>query len=103
MTPNGNGVPTFGSNYLPWPNTQACADIIKVAGYNYGERMYAQAHHAEHPDWIIYGSETASVRHEPRRLPLPAVPSRCCPTTTSSVRAWATAAQAGARKALTSA
>lgn len=58
--PARNGIPTFGSNYLPWPNTQACADIIKVVGYNYGERMYAD-HHAAHPDWIIYGSETASV------------------------------------------
>lgn len=58
--PARNGIPTFGSNYLPWPNTQACADIIKVVGYNYGERMYDD-HHAAHPDWLLYGSETASV------------------------------------------
>ena len=58
--PAGNGIQTFGSNYMPWPNTQACADIIKVAGYNYGERLYND-HHKKHPDWVIYGSETASV------------------------------------------
>ena len=44
---------------MPWENTQKCADIIKLIGYNYGEKLY-QAHHAAHPDWIIYGSETCS-------------------------------------------
>ena len=51
---------TFGSNYMPWEGAQRCAEIVKVPGYNYAERYYAQ-HHAEHPDWVIYGSETASV------------------------------------------
>lgn len=51
---------TLGSNYMPWENAQKCADIVKVAGYNYAEKYYHQ-HHAEHPDWIIYGSETASI------------------------------------------
>lgn len=58
--PWGNGAATFGSNYMAWQNTQNCADIIKVAGYNYGEKLY-QAHHNAHPDWVIYGSETASI------------------------------------------
>src|SRR5699024_4394515 len=58
--PAGNGTPTFGSNYMPWENTQACADIIKVVGYNYGERLYDE-HHAAHPDWLLYGSETGSL------------------------------------------
>ena len=31
-----------------------------MAGYNYGEKWYG-VHHKEHPDWFIYGSETASV------------------------------------------
>ena len=52
--PARNGIPTLGSNYMPWENTQHCADIIKVAGYNYGERLYA-SHHEKHPDWVIYG------------------------------------------------
>jgi beta-galactosidase len=58
--PRGNGKVTLGSNYMPWENAQKCADIVKVAGYNYAEKYYHQ-HHAEHPDWIIYGSETASI------------------------------------------
>jgi len=55
-----NAVVTIGSNFMPWENAQKCADIVKVAGYNYGEKYYDQ-HHEAHPDWIIYGSETASV------------------------------------------
>jgi beta-galactosidase len=50
---------TLCSNYMPWENTQKCADIIKLIGYNYGESMY-ETHHMAHPDWIIYGSETCS-------------------------------------------
>ena len=51
---------TFGSNYMPWEGAQKCADIIKLPGYNYAEKYYA-AHHAAHPDWMIYGSETSSL------------------------------------------
>lgn len=51
---------TFGSNYMPWEGAQRCADIVKIPGYNYAEKYYA-AHHEKHPDWTIYGSETASV------------------------------------------
>lgn len=58
--PKQNAGVTIGSNYMPWENAQKCADIVKLAGYNYAEKYYDQ-HHAEHPDWIIYGSETASV------------------------------------------
>ncbi len=58
--PKGNAEPTIGSNYMPWEGAQNCADIVKMAGYNYGERYYAD-HHKAHPDWIMYGSETASV------------------------------------------
>ncbi|XEC94018.1 glycoside hydrolase family 2 TIM barrel-domain containing protein [Paenibacillus tarimensis] len=58
--PKGNAKVTIGSNYMPWENAQKCADIVKVAGYNYAEKYYLK-HHEEHPDWVIYGSETASV------------------------------------------
>jgi beta-galactosidase len=58
--PKGNARVTIGSNYMPWENAQKCADIVKLAGYNYAEKYYDK-HHQEHPDWIIYGSETASV------------------------------------------
>lgn len=58
--PQKNAAITIGSNYMPWENAQKCADIVKIAGYNYGESYYAE-HHERYPDWTIYGSETASV------------------------------------------
>ena len=58
--PRGNAVVTIGSNYMAFINAQKCADILKIAGYNYSERLYDE-HHAAHPDWCIYGSETSSV------------------------------------------
>ena len=58
--PKGHAAVTFGSNYMPWEGGQRCADIVKVAGYNYGEKYYEE-HHRNNPDWVIYGSETASV------------------------------------------
>lgn len=57
--PRGHARATLCSNYMPWENTQTCADVIKLIGYNYAESLYAR-HHAEHPDWLIYGSETCS-------------------------------------------
>lgn len=51
---------TIGSNFMPWENAQKCADILKIAGYNYAEKCY-ESHHEAHPDWVIYGSETASI------------------------------------------
>ncbi|MGN0633246.1 MAG: glycoside hydrolase family 2 TIM barrel-domain containing protein [Oscillospiraceae bacterium] len=58
--PRENGYVTIGSNYMQSENAQKCADILKLAGYNYAERLYEQQH-KEHPDWMIYGSETSSV------------------------------------------
>lgn len=55
-----NAPATIGSNYMAWEGAQNCADMNKMAGYNYGETLYDR-HHEEHPDWVIYGSETASV------------------------------------------
>jgi len=57
--PKGHAPATIGSNFMPWPNARACADVVKLAGYNYAEKYY-EDHHAMYPDWIIYGSETAS-------------------------------------------
>ncbi len=58
--PRENGYVTIGSNFMQWENARKCADIVKLAGYNYAERLYDEQHKA-HPDWMIYGSETASV------------------------------------------
>ena len=57
--PKKNGLVTFGSNYMPWENTQKAAEEVEVVGYNYAEYLY-DAHHKKYPNWIIYGSETAS-------------------------------------------
>ena len=51
---------TFASNYMPWEGAQKCADIVKLPGYNYAEKYY-ENHHKEHPDWVIFGSETGSL------------------------------------------
>ena len=55
-----HGKITFASNYLRWENTQKCAELVDLVGYNYTEDLY-EKHHKEHPEWIIYGSETASM------------------------------------------
>ena len=58
--PDRHAYTTFGCNYMPWEGGQRCAELVDAVGYNYGERLY-EKHHKEHPDWVIYGSETASV------------------------------------------
>lgn len=58
--PAQNARVTIGSNYMPWEGAQNCADIVKLAGYNYAEIHYDN-HHKKYPDWVIYGSETSSV------------------------------------------
>ncbi len=57
--PMHNALPTIASNYMQWENAQNVADYLKLAGYNYAEKLYDE-HHDKHPDWVIYGSETAS-------------------------------------------
>ncbi len=54
-----NARPTIGSNYMGWENAQKVADYLKLAGYNYAEKLYRQQH-ADNPSRCIYGSETAS-------------------------------------------
>ena len=58
--PERNGFTTFGSNYMPWQGAQNCAKWVDAVGYNYAEKYYGD-HHAQHPDWVIYGSETSSM------------------------------------------
>ena len=57
--PLGNALITFGSNYIPWENTQKCAEELDVVGGNYAEAIYGELHE-KHPDWCLYGSETAA-------------------------------------------
>jgi beta-galactosidase len=58
--PKENALITIGSNFMPWENARKCADIVKIAGYNYGEKYYEE-HHKCYPNWVIYGSETGSI------------------------------------------
>ena len=51
---------TIGSNFLMGENAIKVTDYLKYAGYNYAENLYDE-HHKKYPDWIIYGSETASI------------------------------------------
>lgn len=54
-----NAPVTHGSNYMAWEGAQKCTDELKLAGYNYGEKLYDE-HHEKYKDWMIYGSETCS-------------------------------------------
>lgn len=73
--PYGHALPTIGSNFMQGENARKCADILKIAGYNYAERLYNKQH-TDHPDWVIYGSETSStvqsrgIYHFPLAKPL---------------------------------
>ncbi len=91
--PRKNAPVTLGSNFMPWPNTQKCADIIKLIGYNYAEKLYEE-HHKEHPDWIIYGSETSSivqsrgVYHFPMSKEILADDDEQCSSLGNSITSW---------------
>lgn len=91
--PCANARVTIGSNYMPWDNAQKCADIVKTAGYNYSEKYY-EKHHREHPDWVIYGSETSSivqsrgVYHFPLKAGILAEDDLQCSALGNSITSW---------------
>jgi beta-galactosidase len=91
--PNGNAGITIGSNYMPWENAQKCADIVKLAGYNYAERYYDR-HHKQYPDWVIYGSETSSIvysrgiYHFPLSRPILSDDDEQCSALGNSTTSW---------------
>lgn len=90
---------TFGSNYMPWEGAQHCAEEIRIPGYNYGEKYYA-GHHEKHPDWVIYGSETASmlfsrgIYHFPKHKNILSDVDQQCSSLGNSTSSWG-AAHAG--------
>jgi len=55
-----NAPVSFASNFMAWENSQKCADLLELVGYNYGEFCY-EKHHEKYPHWVIFGSETASM------------------------------------------
>lgn len=89
----GNAGITIGSNYMPWENAQLCADEVKLAGYNYGEKYYGK-HHKAHPDWVIYGSETSSmvqsrgIYHFPLRASILTEDDEQCSSLGNSPTSW---------------
>ena len=47
---------------MAWEGAQKCADILKYAGYNYGEKLYDE-HHREHPaECFSEGAEPSHAR-----------------------------------------
>ncbi len=93
--PKGNGATTIGSNYMPWAGAQHCAQFVEAVGYNYGEKLY-EKHHTVHPEWVIYGSETASavssrgVYHLPMSASILADEDLQCSSLGNSNTAWGT-------------
>ena len=95
--PKGNAAPTIGSNYMGNENAQKCSDVVKLAGYNYSEYLYDE-HHTKYPDWVIYGSETASavrsrgIYRFPAELPLLTGEDCQCSSLDNSVVGWGSSA-----------
>lgn len=91
--PSHNARATIASNYMAWENAQKVADFIKIAGYNYAEWLYDE-HHKAHPDWCIYGSETAStvrsrgIYHFPAEVPQLSHDDMQCSELSNSVVGW---------------
>ena len=91
--PKRNASTTFGSNYIPWENTQKCADLLKIVGYNYAAKYYNE-HHKMYPDWVIYGSETCStvqsrgIYHFPYAQPLMSDDDEQCSSLGNSTTSW---------------
>ena len=50
---------TAGFNYYPAPIKNGLASAIDLVGWNYKPRKYAEITE-QHPNWVIYGSETSS-------------------------------------------
>ncbi|MBP3544444.1 MAG: DUF4982 domain-containing protein, partial [Lachnospiraceae bacterium] len=94
--PLHNAAVTIGSNYMMGENAQKCADIIKMAGYNYAARFY-EKHHEEHPDWCIYGSETCStvqsrgIYHFPLKQSILREDDEQCSSLGNSTTSWGAA------------
>lgn len=88
-----NAFVTHASNYMAWQGAQNCTDELKLAGYNYGEKLY-DAQHEAHPDWMIYGSETSStvqsrgVYHFPMKVSVMADDDEQCSALGNCTTSW---------------
>ncbi len=84
---------TLGSNFMKWENPQKCSQQLDCVGYNYSEYLY-EDHHKEHKDWVIYGSETASILssrgiyHFPREKSILTDEDEQCSALGNSITGW---------------
>lgn len=91
--PKKNAPTTIGSNYMKWENGQKCSALVDCIGYNYGEYLYEE-HHVQHPEWIIYGSETSSmlssrnIYHFPAERSILTDEDEQCSSLGNSVTGW---------------
>lgn len=91
--PNGNALPTIGSNFIEWENSQKIGKMLGISGYNYTEKCYDD-HHKKYPDTVIYGSETSSavrsrgIYHFPADMPLLSHDDHQCSSLANSCVGW---------------
>ncbi|HEX7366799.1 MAG TPA: beta-galactosidase GalB [Pelobium sp.] len=64
---------TAGFNNWDVAIANGLADAVDIPGWNYKPEYYAKIH-KEHPNWVVYGSETASTVSSRGAYELPAVP-----------------------------
>lgn len=87
---------TLGSNFMKWEHARACGTMLDLVGYNYSEYLYEE-HHKEHPEWVIYGSETASllasrgIYHFPKTQRILTEEDEQCSALGNSVTGWGAA------------
>ena len=88
-----NAPVTHGSNFMAWEGAQNCTEGLDLAGYNYGEKLYDD-HHAKHPGWKIYGSETSStvqsrgIYHFPMKVSVMADDDEQCSCLGNCTTSW---------------
>ncbi|WP_017256959.1 beta-galactosidase GalB [Pedobacter arcticus] len=64
---------TAGFNNWNGAIKNGLANVVDIPGWNYKPEYYAKIH-KEHPNWVIYGSETASTVSSRGAYELPAIP-----------------------------
>ena len=88
--PDGNAPARCAPTICGGRIRSAAPTTVKLIGYNYAEALYPE-HHAAHPDWVIFGSESLATVQSRGDVPFPAVTAAACRTTICSARRWATA------------
>jgi beta-galactosidase len=93
---------SWASNQMSNTTHQQIANILDLAGYNYGESRYDGDHQA-HPAWVIFGSETSSavrsrgVYHTPVTQNILTHTDMQCSSYDNSVVSWGASAEVSYR------